>query len=510
MFNKRLYIVSLIIILALNALSFLAIRSSLINWLAFNFILIATALLAWKNLYYGLIVLLTELMISSHGHLFDVYFNSFRFSMRMGIFAILLIVSAARIITPQFILPTTIKFTIRTTKNLILAYKWYLLFGFFILIGVANGLLQKNRLSYLYQDVNGYLFFLLLPVFLIALKPKKSTNAKLPTTQLLSVWAAAITWQFLVSTILLFLYGHVDLFWRGLVPVYSWFRDQRIIEVGLYNYNFYRVFMQSALWALTGFFVFLSLWWNRTSDKKNTPYIEMILISLITVLLISLSRSFWLSGLIVALLYFTYQTITTRPRIISLCAKSARFGALCCVSIAIIAGALILPIGKTPGLKSLASISERGIDTEDAAISSRWDLYPALWKGIKSNLIFGNGFGATVIYKTSDPRYIAAHPGNPNYETFAFEWGWLDVWYKIGFLGLLTYAALLGSVLYRGWKNIRPAVLENNTNSIYYSVEVGLFFGLIAIIITHSFTPFLNHPLGVGYILLTDSIFRKQ
>lgn len=538
MFHKRLYKVSLLTIITLNALSFLAFRSPLLNWLSFTFILFSTALIAWKDLRYGILILLGELMISSQGHLFDIYLSTFRFSMRMGIFVIILTIWGLKFLILNFQFPR--KFSIR---YLLFSYRWYVLFGLFISFGIINGLFQGNRLSFLYQDVNAYLFFLLLPVFITALKSKNATNYKLQTTRLLTVWAAAITWQFFVSITLLFLYGHLDLFWRFLVPVYEWFRDQRIIEVGLYDYNFYRVFMQSGLWVLTGFFVFLSLWMfnqkkhaykavlyyyiiillrklkiakhssNATiQQSNNTPvcgkklFASTLLVFAITVILISLSRSFWIGGFIGFLCLAVYYIEKNRPAVKELLMQGKNLLFLTLVSIAIIAGMLIVPIGEIPGLKSLSSIPARGIETGGAAIASRWNLLPPLWEGITSNLILGKGFGAVITYKTSDPRYLETHPDNPYYTTFAFEWGWLDILYKIGVFGLLTYLLLLGSVIYKGWTRIRDVSANETKKSIY----AGLSIGIIAVIIVHFFTPFLNHPLGIGYILLCDSIFRSD
>ncbi|MFH1712995.1 MAG: O-antigen ligase family protein, partial [Candidatus Jacksonbacteria bacterium] len=321
-------------------------------------------------------------------------------------------------------------------------------------------------------------------------------------------WSAAIAWQFIAAVSLLFLYGHLDIFWRGLIPFYAWFRDQRIIEAGLYKYNFYRVFMQSGIWALTGFFIFLSLWLKSRKPKLIKKFSifnfqTTILIFILTTLIISLSRSFWLAGFFTFIAFIIFYLYKKKPKLKTLLHQSINLAAILIASFAIIAITLLIPIGQIPGLKSLSFLEERTTETEEPAISSRWDLLPVLWQKIKPDFLLGRGFGATVTYKTSDPRYLQAHPNNPYYTTFAFEWGWLDIWYKIGLLGLLTYALLIGSILKRGVK-----VLSISSKSNIYLYQ-GLFFGLIALIIVNFFTPFLNHPLGIGYLLLTDACLRQ-
>ena len=97
---------------------------------------------------------------------------------------------------------------------------------------------------------------------------------------------------------------------------------------------------------------------------------------------------------------------------------------------------------------------------------------------------------------------------NPTGEftTFAFEWGYLDLWYKMGILGPLAYLGLIGSILLTLWRAIK-----NQSEMILSGINIrglslGLFAALIALTVVHFFTPYLNHPLGIGFIILS-SIF---
>ena len=472
MFNRSLFSKTLFIIASINLLSFFAFSSPIVNWLGFILILASAALIAWRHLLWGVYILLAELMISSQGHLFDVYVSGFRLSLRIGLFSVLLGVWALKIPNVKLLL-----------KN----YKFYIVFGLVIAWGIINAFLSHNNRSFLYQDFNGYLFFLLLPVFITAFKNK------LQTTFLFTIWAAALVWQFIAVTLLLFFYSHIDIFWRMLVPVYGWFRDQRIIEVGLYKYNFYRVFMQSGIWALTGFFVFIAHFLEKKQEKKDAMKIWLLCVVIITILLINLSRSFWVGG-VIGFIWFTYLYLTHFHALIKKTLHRAFILALCLItSVTLIAVILIIPIGKIPGLKAIASLPDRATETEESAVRSRKALLSPLKEAIQRHSLLGSGFGATVTYKTTDPRYLAAHPNNPYYTTFAFEWGWLDVWYKLGFLGMIAYLALIFDIVKRGW-----------------NMSIGLTAGIIALVVVHFFTPFLNHPLGIGYLLLSDAMFRSS
>jgi len=91
------------------------------------------------------------------------------------------------------------------------------------------------------------------------------------------------------------------------------------------------------------------------------------------------------------------------------------------------------------------------------------------------------------------------------YTTYAFEWGYLDIWFKIGLLGLLSYLFWLGIIFKKGISYYKTSpTIEIKT------ITLGLLFGLIALIITNIFTPYLNHPLGIGYLLLLSAVFTAK
>ena len=108
----------------------------------------------------------------------------------------------------------------------------------------------------------------------------------------------------------------------------------------------------------------------------------------------------------------------------------------------------------------------------------------------------GQGFGATVTYRTNDPRALASSP-NGLYTTYTFEWGWFDIWLKLGLLGLLAYLGLIFKIIKDGLK----------INS-YFSLS--LVTGLLVLITVNIFSPYVNHPLGIGYIILTIAMMDQK
>ena len=145
------------------------------------------------------------------------------------------------------------------------------------------------------------------------------------------------------------------------------------------------------------------------------------------------------------------------------------------------------PVG---GFLNMQVITDRASKiTGEAAVSSRWNLLPKLWEEILKAPFLGQGFGATVTYKSSDPRVLESSPTG-EYTAYAFEWGWLDIWLKLGLFGLIAYLALIGKVL----KSTFPYFKKNN-------LALGAMISLIVICFVNIFTPYMNHPLGIGYLI---------
>jgi O-antigen ligase len=187
---------------------------------------------------------------------------------------------------------------------------------------------------------------------------------------------------------------------------------------------------------------------------------------------------------------------------------------------AIIPGALVIGIGlivvsvKLPwpdplgGFSTAELLSERAAKfTGEAGASSRWALWPELIKEIKAAPIFGQGFGATVTYISSDPRVLSESPTG-EYTTFAFEWGWLDIWLKIGLFGLAAYLALMSKIIYAGLKAIGRLdfLIAPNTAAL---LVPALIFGLAALSAVNFFSPYFNHPLGIGFLIITALAVEK-
>ncbi|MEA1963296.1 MAG: O-antigen ligase family protein [Patescibacteria group bacterium] len=454
---------------------------------------------------YGLLILLTELFIGSFGRLFVFEFAGKDISIRMAFWLIFLAVWIGR----------QIWFSIKKNERLLrvkelkskkIFYLYALLFVF-IAWGLVNAYLNNTSLVNIFFDFNAWAFFvLLLPIYEIFKNSRKFID------NLFQVFMASIIWLSIKTYVLLFIFSH-SIF--SLMPdIYTWIRDTRIGELTQIQEGFTRIFFQSHIFVLVGVFVaaifllryFQEFFENNKKIKKEFFVYFFLLSFFISVNLISFSRSNWM-GLAAAL--FLFFIIVLRLLKIK---KTLYFFGIFLLS-GILALFLIIVTVKFPypdfqtNFKAAKLLTERAKTISgEAGVSSRWSLLPELWGEIKKAPIRGQGFGAEVTYKSSDPRVLKKNPDG-FYTTYAFEWGWLDIWLKIGFLGFLAYVVLIFIIIY---KIIWPIIKIKRFNFDFKNkFKLALAIGLAAIAIINFFSPYLNHPLGIGYLLLL-SVFLDE
>lgn len=449
--NTSLYLLAIFLVEAISFLGFYYPPFKIIGLIAIG---ITTLVLSLKNLEYGLLILMAELIIGSKGHLLD--FSGF--SLRMLIFSVVMIVFLIKMTGK------TNRLILRDYLNLLKSLKSLISLALFTIIGLITALLNSNEIGNIVSDFNSWLFFLL---FFPALFVYFQADTK-KYERLITVCAAALAWLSFETLLILYAYSHN----LAIMPdLYLWLRKTGVAEVTNTLNSFPRIFLQSHIYA--GAAILIT---SFSSIKKNKDFWIISILSWSAIFL-SMSRSFWLA---IAICIFIGLIIKIKD-----IAKNIFF-----IGTAAIAGAVLIflisifPIPK-PGSFSMDSFLARtDLNNNEAAVASRWTLLPALMNEIKKSPIIGQGYGSTVTYKSSDPRVLEQHPDGM-YSTYAFEWGYLSIWLKLGILGLLSYLWLIGQ-------------------NIYYSLKKMPFFALILILLAliHIFTPYLDHPLGIALLIM--------
>lgn len=482
--HPQLFAFSLIILVEL--LSFFAYFFPEIQLYLLAFSLVIVFILALYSLEAALLLALIELVIGSKGHLFSASIFGFPVSLRLAIWVALLLASLFYFYRHGWL---------KTWREKIKVYEFWPWLGvlvIFILFAFIRGLVFSHSWSLVLADVNAWLYLALIIPILIAYNPdNKEQGGRVKKYFLL-----AVIWLSLKTLLLLFIFSHN----LSIVPdVYLWIRRSGVGEITAMGGGWFRIFIQSQIYLPIAFFLVLfPAVKAKIAGRAQLFRLLMLLALFLAVIVISMSRSFWLgfalAGLVGAiaswrLSWFLY------------------FKALSYIVMAALLAALLtfiiikMPL---PGNKvdvRFQALSERlEIDNSEAATASRWSLLPNLWQAIKKDPVLGQGFGASVSYYSQDPRVLINNPDGW-YTTYAFEWAYLDTWLKIGILGTLAYIGWLVYLIVTLWQYARSRKSE-----IYLALAASLLF----LMVVNIFTPYLNHPLGLGFILFSSCFFRKN
>ena len=179
-------------------------------------------------------------------------------------------------------------------------------------------------------------------------------------------------------------------------------------------------------------------------------------------------------------------------------------GAIVIASIGLTLGIASFPIPK--GAASADLLRDRASRfTGEAAVSSRYSQIRPLLNAISLHPVIGSGFGTSVTYESQDPRVLKNNPDG-KYTTTAFELGWLEIWLKIGLIGVLAYLYFIYFILKIGYESIKRIP----SGKIKKYALAGLCAGLIAVVLTHGVSPYLNHPLGIGIVIISASLVERK
>lgn len=443
----------------LDCLSWLAFNFAWLNILLLSLLALASIIIFFKKKSWLIYLPLAELFWGGLGHSFSFGI----FNTRLVIFVVLIILFLAQNISRL----KQLKFF----SDKYLAKLW-LLTIFWLLIMVLVALLKKTPLSDIFFDANAYLYLLYWPLW-----REYYSKENLATIKNIFVAAIIITALKTILFFNLFVQNYLSV---DLNSLYKWIRDLRSGEITAGGNNFWRVFMPAQIFLLAA--VLLVPLYKKILSLKSILFLSFIL----STIYLSLSRSFWL-GLALAIIF---------SFILQIFAKNFDYLKKYLLAL-FLAGLLAIVLVELaynlPKSNNWDIFSRRSLSTTEAAVASRWQLWPVMWQSIGQAPIWGQGFGWRLNYQSSDPRIknLANPEGWTN--TYAFEWGWLDQLLKGGVIFILLLIAWLAIILQK-WQN----------SSFDKTSKIAAMGILVAFIVIHFFSPYLNHPLGLGTLLLAN------
>lgn len=467
------------VILFWELLSFLSYTTPLAQSILFGIICLTVLITAWWDFKKGLLIGFLELFIGGFGYLFSWQSYGPKISLRIGLFLILMCVGLIKIIKQ--------KKAVVVNSLFFKALFWLALS---LILGVILACLNHFNLSDVFFDSNAFVFlfyFCLLSQFF---------RSPQDLLELFTIFKTVVLWlscKIIIS---------FTFFASGLAPFggyfYKWIRDTRIGEITEINQGIYRIFFQSAIFLIFYLLIYYS---NLLVVEKNKiKWLNAIIVW--SAILITLSRSFWLglaTGLLI-LLFLSFVFLRVKfKKIIKLLGQM--FGQIiAAVAVLFLIITIFYPTHNPEVLWGV--FKKRTAVSSDVSVSTRTAELAPLIEAIKQHPIFGSGFGKSLTFISDDPRVRAIRPDG-NYTTFALEWGWLDLVLKIGIVGLLLFLDLIWQALKRGWILIKKMILKNKNHNLEAGLVLGFLISLISLSVIHFFTPYLNHPLGLGWLIIS-------
>ncbi|PJA93044.1 MAG: hypothetical protein CO132_04790 [Candidatus Kerfeldbacteria bacterium CG_4_9_14_3_um_filter_45_8] len=468
-----------------EVLSFAGQQFAELNTASFFVILTLVLIYSLKDLKIGVAVVLVELFVSSKGYLFSWEVAGFDLSFRLALF---LVLWAAYLV-----------WIIRERKVHFFSWamwKEYSALMVVVAMGVLIGVLRGNDFSNVFFDGNGYLYLGLIGPLTQAIRKKYDVQ------RLLSLLLASVVAVGIKTIILLALFSQAGILLYTLPGIYHWVRDTGVGEITRFDNGFSRIFFQGHIYALLVFF-FLSAWLvyaTGSLSSLRSRYIQGVyLLWALTILIIflSYSRSFWMATIAGLGLVSVWLLVRERVPFRRIFLLGVLLFVTFAIDYGVAFGIVNIPLPGHGGVGARELLTDRAKDIEsESAAASRWQLIEPLSRAAISHPLLGSGLGTTVTYQSEDPR-VVAQTGNGRYTTFSFEWGYLDLLLKFGIIGFAIYGYLFYSLWQHGIAQMGHGALKR--------VEViGVLSATLGLLLVHVFTPYLNHPLGIGWLLLAS------
>ena len=460
--------------MAAESASFLGFLVPDVRVVALALLAVLAVAMAMTDLRWLFALLLAEMVIGTHGRLFSADVFGFALSLRMVLFGVLFL---GWLIHAMRGCSRVLHFRHAHVSAPLL------LLVAALALAATRGLAEGATPGMVFNDANGYAFLLLIPIGLDLFAGREAF------AWLTRVLVGAVAWLSAKSLLMLYLFTHD--FGRILKDVFDWQRVLRLGEITLLPGGAVRVFSASDVFLVPALFIGAMLAWSY-GRRKILAWTALAAAAF----LLSLSRSFWLGAAAASAFMLP---VFVRKEIVPLRRIGGFFGTVL-VTLALAGGALALiallpfPARVTDGA-AWGAYGGRFTDASDAAVSSRWNQLEPLKRGIASAPILGSGFGATITYRSDDPRVIGLHPGGV-VTTGAIEWQYHEIWLKLGLLGLFAVVWLWWRIGLFFWKTLGTA---RGTDRL---LAAGLMLSFLAFIVANIFTPYVNHPLGWGFLAL--------
>lgn len=462
-FDKQIFIL-FASYFAIRFFSFVLAPHQIIQSLLIFVLLMAFASVYYKNQEWAWYILLGELLLGGAGHFFEFFGLSVRTLIFITFIFLWIVQTATNEAEELLHFPRKIKVILS-------------LLGFFVLTSVVIGLKNLHGLKSVIQNFIPYSYFILvLPAY--HLFQKKTIQEYL--VRLLFTYIICTS---IFSTFTFYLFSSGISYQQS--PYYKWFRDVVMGKITDMGSGFFRIVTPEHLLLVPIILLLASLLMRK--EKHHILWWLVLVFANLTFVL-EFSRIYFLA-LVFGLIVLKYKHSLFQWLRVSFFTIISSLILFICIS-------LFASAGYNSGLNLLGlRIGSIASPITETSGLTRMTLLSPILEMIKENPFFGSGLGSKITF--IDPIK------NTKIITSQFDWGFFELWAELGIFGLLSMLALIDYVLHTLIKKIRSV-------SDYQEFYVGLFAGVVAMLIMNITAPVLFHTLGVVYLVFTLTITVKN
>ncbi len=349
----------------------------------------------------------------------------------------------------------------------------------FFVIGIAfvQGILHYPFMNVVRDALPFAFFLLLIPSYHLYVKEQTS----IPTRYIKQLLAASIIGSAIwgMSLFILFVTGTEQIH----QPFYNWIRDVAAGKITNMQTGFFRVVFPEHLFIPAAVLVLSATY---TQQAKRLWLQILLLAASLSIMAINLSRAYLLA-LFVSFFILLYKQSWKQW-----------------LGIGLINTVLFLSIffslhlygsgGQSWGLSLLGIRTQSIIQPQiEESTYTRMSLLPPIYSHISSSPLLGQGLGTTLTFM---------HPlSHTQIQTTQFDWGYLELWVKLGIAGLI----LILYLLLRISKELLKQIQEQKEQELFF---VGILASTGAYMIITIFAPVFMHVFGVVLLVATITLLQ--
>lgn len=326
---------------------------------------------------------------------------------------------------------------------------------FFYVISIMNGINRGYPLSDIALSSQGYLYLLMFFPFTLFINTTIKAEVAFSIFNKFSILIALLSIGIFIA------FALDPTFYDSINPVLL------NLEYGHLSvrYGLPSVFFKTSPYMALAFIHELNIFVN-IPDKRNFSAITRMMILLVASL-ITLTMGIWISLVIGVLLVIFFSK------------GSQRVGAIVLTSIF---GVFLLSVFFDFIISALINRFSR----TDSSYIIKSDQLLTMLNVWSENLFFGKGFGVRLTFVTDVATRVMVK----------FELFWLELLVNMGLVGFVSYVYIIAKNFFFGLKSCQKLDLREET------LVKSLIIGLIVLSVITSVNPFLNNPIGLGYLVI--------